>query len=163
MKKFKQNCDIQHKHYRHHDVKEVVKVAEISDKYENLRYKVILNDVKHIVDNTLKTCYQVQVVNYFSTYEPLIIVTKPELGESLIFDYDYALKIYCDYIKSYTALVRAETRDLQDISNYAEKLEYHLTCPQCCITCKWAKKPCSEYKHVIGALNKLECHNPKNI
>jgi hypothetical protein len=57
------------------NVREVVKVSEISDKYGNLRYKVILNNFEYIDEHSeIKKCYQIQVINYFSAPDPIILV-----------------------------------------------------------------------------------------
>lgn len=62
----------------------------------------------------------------------------------------------------YTRLVKAETRPMQDMDIYAEKVGYHHTCPKCCATCKWAKRCKTPDDYIYGISNKLECHNPKN-
>jgi len=79
----------------------------------------------------------VQVVNYFTGPEPLIIFERPDVDEPQIRDINVALKIYNDCVKTYTDLVTAETRDYQDIDVYKSRIGYELTCPKCCATCKW--------------------------
>lgn len=150
-------------HQKQFDVKEVVKVSEISDKYGNLRYKVALNNLEYIDEySNVKTCYQIQVINCFSAPENLILVQKPGFNEPIISNYEHALSIYLGYIKTYTALVSAETRDLQDISINGDKIGYQITCPKCCMTCKWVRTKPARHDYILGISNKLECYNPKN-
>jgi len=42
----------------------------------------------------------------------MVIVDRPDIGEHRIYDYDYALKLYNQYVANYTHLVKAETHDL---------------------------------------------------
>lgn len=161
----------EHVHHQHHEcfpprprtvsVEENIKVAEIKDAFENLRYKVCLTsfDSCHMYS---KKEYQIQVVAYFQYKEPLVIVQVPQFGQHRIYDYDCALKMYNDYVSNYTYLIKAETKDFQDISLYKEQIGYKMIMPKCCYTCKWCKKQPFEVHCEIGAVGKLECHNPKS-
>lgn len=150
-------------------IEESTKVAEIRDAFGNLKYTVSLNKYDTI-DSNYKYKYEVQVVNQFSTTEPLIILTIPEKGsDEVIFDYNIANEIYKDCIKQYTSLVKAETRDFQDIDIYKEQLNYHLTTPKCCKTCKWSRivpldknYPNGQKDFIFGITGKLKCTNPEN-
>lgn len=144
-------------------VRETVKVSEIRDAFKNLRYKVALMSYNVYGFDGVRLAYQIDVVNCFSAPEELIIVSKPLDGEPLIFDYSYALKLYNEYVDNYTTLVKAETRDMQDMSIYADKVNYRITCPACCITCKWAQKRKTPGDHIVKVTGRLECHNPKNV
>lgn len=156
-----------HKNYQIPKVKitEEIKVASIRDVFDNLRYKVAMTsyDVYGFDGNT--KAYQVEVVNCFSAPDDLIIVSRPDDREPLIFDRNYAKKLYDDYVKSYSNLVKAETRDLQDMSVYADKVGYTLTCPKCCVTCKWACRRVvknGHYDWTHKSTGRLECRNPLN-
>lgn len=50
------------------------------------------------------------------------------------------MKLYSGYVKSYTALVVAETRNVQDISIYANRINYKIVDPNCCKNCRYVKK-----------------------
>lgn len=102
------------------------------------------------------------MINYFSTPNPLVIIDRPEPGEPPIYDYLYALNLYNEYVKTYTALIRAETRDFQDITIYKEKIGYKETKPACCATCQWCRKKVTPGKYVYQDTGKLECTNPEN-
>lgn len=125
--------------YKSVHVKETCKISEISDAFNQLKYKVIMSSFDIVDDGKYQLVYQIQVVNYFTGPEPLIIFEAPDLDEPVITDLKVATKIYNDCVQNYTALVKAETRDLQDIDVYKEKIEYKEICPECCATCKWCK------------------------
>lgn len=144
------------------DVKETVKLAEITDPFGNLRYKVSLTSYDIIDDGKYSLCYQIQVINYFGIPEPIIIVDRPEYDERPIHDYKYAISIYNEYVKSYSNLVKAENRDHQDIDVYKENIGYKKTLPECCSTCKWCRRRKLPYEYIYGVSDKLECTNPLN-
>lgn len=139
-------------------VKETCKVAEISDAFGQLRYKVQMTSFDIVDDGKYELAYQVQVVNYFYGPEPLIIFEAPDVDEPPIKDINVANKIYAECVKNYTMLVKAETRDFQDIDVYKERIQYRETCPECCATCRWCK---SGLRNVVID-RKLHCINPKN-
>ena len=143
-------------------VSETVKVAEIKDAMGNLRYKVALFNYETYIGLDYVVAYKIQVFNCFYAQGPLVIVTIPGEGEALLLDYEKALKIYHEYVEIYTRLVKAETRPMQDMDIYAEKVGYHHTCPKCCATCRWVRKRQTRNDYIYGISNKLECHNPKN-
>lgn len=158
-----QNFNSQHPKYNSIHVLENVKVSEIRDALNNLRYKVALMNYETYIGLDLKIAYKIQVVNCFYGEEHLIILTVPEEGEAELTDYGKAVAIYQHYVKVYTSLVKAETRDLQDMDIYSIKVNYHHTCPKCCATCRWCKKRPMKKDFVFGVTGKLECHNPKNF
>ena len=139
-------------------VKETCKIAEITDAFGQLRYKVEMTSFDIVDDGKYELVYQVQVVNYFYGPEPLIIFEAPDVDQPPIKDINIANKIYADCVRNYTALVKAETRDFQDIDVYKERIEYRETCPECCATCRWCK---SGLKSIMLD-RKLRCINPKN-
>lgn len=130
-----------HEHFPHHDpfVKETAKVAEITDQFGHTRYRVSLTDFdrpSHIDLNKYSTMYQVEVWCYFIDQDPIRLVSEN-------FDiYDLAVAFYKKNVESYTALVKAETRKMQSVWMFADKIGYHRICPDCCVVCKHAKKIC---------------------
>lgn len=85
--------------------------------------------------------YQVKV------YRPKISI---EESDDLILDvypndgyeYDYvkAQMIFNEFIKKYSLLVDAEMSDFSDMNVYRERIEYIITQPECCGTCKYCEK-----------------------
>lgn len=147
-----------HPFYKSVHVKETCKVAEIADAFNNLRYKVIMTSYDIVNDGKYELVYQIQVVNYFYGPEPLIIFETPNVDEPPITDINVATKIYNDCVQNYTKLVKAETRDFQDIDIYKEKIGYKETQPECCMTCRWCR---SDIYHM--PTKKFQCVCPKNL
>lgn len=150
--------------YHKHSVftKESTKVIEILDAYGNLRYKVSLltHDERDIY--ATKQHYTVQVINFFSCPEPLIVFERPDgVGEELT-NLQEATEIYEECIRAYSNLVKAETRDLQDASIYEDKTGYKVTPPDCCATCKHCKKTKTPGDYVFGVTDTYECWHPCN-
>lgn len=156
--------------YQSVHVQENIKVTEIRDAVNHLRYKVTLESF-HISDDAYGTLYKIQVINYFSAPEPIVIYTRPNTSdvdpskrEPPITDYNKALEIYNLCVKNYTNIVKAETRDFQDIDVYKDKIDYHMTTAKCCGTCKWCREtPPYLDDYIYGETKKLECCNPLNI
>lgn len=145
------------------DIKETSKTAEITDPFGNLRYRVVLTSFDVTDDDCYNRCYQIQVISYYGTSEEIIVAEQPIEDEDRIYDYEYALKVYDDYIKSYSMLIRAEHRDHQDIETYQDSIGYEKTIPECCATCKWCKKrPGPEHPHNVQYIEKLQCTCPEN-
>lgn len=154
------------------DVQENTKITEIRDVFRNLRYTISL--VKYDVSSLEYTHkYEITVVNNFSALDPFIILTIPEKDSlNVITDYREALKIYHDCIKQYVTLVKAETKDFQDINVFEAQTGYKLTTPKCCATCKWCVviPPKRDYINrksqikdiVFGVTGKMKCLNPNN-
>lgn len=138
-----------------------LKAVDIFDAFHKLRYKIILTSYD-ISNDFYSTIYEIEVLNCFTAPEPLIIVSRPEDNEEPISDYGYALKLFNQYVDEYTSLVKAETRDYQDIEIYKDKFGYEETCPKCCETCKWVKRRDQKFPKHYNPLTRLECMNPKN-
>lgn len=152
--------------YKPVHVLETAKMTEIRDAMGTLRYQVVLTG--YDIDNNLEgisptKAYMVQVNNCFYDEDaPLVIITVPNEGDPPLTDYPKAVEIYESYVTTYTSLVKAETKDIQDMDIYAEKVGYHHVSPECCATCKW----CQEHKDTRmpgHRRQKLECHSPKNV
>lgn len=119
---------------------ESMKVCDIRDAKNALRFKVCLDSFEQS-DDFDGLAYEIFVINYFTFDEPTEISRIPEAGSTQrITDYYEALKIFDQQVRDFTALVKAETRDLQDIDVFKDKIEYELTCPKCCATCKWIQE-----------------------
>lgn len=149
--------------YKAIHVRESTKITELCDALDNLRYKVILEPVQVLdADDNLVTAYTVRVVSYFYGDEGIQVV--PATGEPpiVIYDYDEAFNLYNKYVIDYKALLKAQTRDIQDIDIYREKIDYEDTCPRCCATCKWCKRFNSPDDVIFGREGKFECWNPAN-
>ena len=138
-------------------IKETIKVSEIYDIFNNLKYKVALTSADKIDDNKYKLSYEITIVNLFSTDNPLIIDHFPHHDELPIYNYEEALKIYNKCIKRYSALVKAETKNIQDIDLFKESINYRIIQAKCCATCKFSKN----LKNKHNCQHILECHNPK--
>lgn len=148
-------------------VKETYKVAEITDVFNNLRYKVELTSYDIINSGVYVLAYQIQVINYTIDQDPIVIFERPEVDQSPITNYDDALAIYNECIDTYVTLINAETRGVQAIDVLKEKIEYELTVPECCGTCKWVKLEYTTHNHVhhtntSNTHTRLKCTNPLN-
>lgn len=141
---------------------ESVKVVELRDAFNNLRYKIVMTSVDVSSDPMFGKLYEVEVVNCFSAPNPLVVVHRPQ-DDELIRTYDEAFEIFQKYVEAYTCLIKAETKDLQDISVYKDTINYKETCPECCATCKYARVKRTSDDYVYGITGKLECCNPYNI
>lgn len=148
-------------------LRETAKCIEIADPFGNLRYKVVMTSVD-VVDELelgkLSKRWYVQVLNCFSAAGELIVVERPDpaSGEEPIRDGAVAEKLFHEYLRAYASLVRAETRDFQDIENCREQAGYKNVQPECCATCKWCKRSKPDGDFQFGATGRLECWNPAN-
>ena len=144
------------------DAKETQKVTDIRDAFGNLRFKVTLTSAADQYNDVHRISYTVVVVNCQWDGAELQILQKPEDGEPPMFDYSYALSFYNECVKKYSDLVKAEVKDFQDISIYKEKIGYEVTCPACCMTCKWASMNKTQTDFIFGVSRKMVCMNPDN-
>lgn len=69
---------------------ESVKVVELRDAFNNLRYKIVMTSVDVSTDPMFGKLYEVEVVNCFSAPDPLVVVHRPQ-DDELIRTYDEAL------------------------------------------------------------------------
>ena len=119
-------------------IMETTKVAELKDHFGNTRFKVALTDFDgnapaHDDLVSFDMQFQVTVVSYCYSEDAVTVVCRE-------FDmYEKAVRFFREMVSRYSALVKAETRDYQDINIYAGKTGYHKICPDCCAVCKWAK------------------------
>lgn len=148
-------------------LRETAKCVEILDPFGSLRYKVVLTSVD-VVDETelgkISKRWYVQVLNCFSAAGELIVVERPDpaTGEAPIRDGATAEKLFHEYVCAYRSLVRAETRDFQDLEVCREQAGYQNVQPECCATCKWCErnKPRGDFQ--FEASGRLECWHPSN-
>lgn len=148
-----------------HSVKqtEAVKVTELRDAFNNLRYKIVMTSVQANTDPKYGKLYEIEVVNCFSAPNPLVIVHRPTPEEAAINTEAAALTLFNSYVTAYTNLIKAETKDFQDICTYKEDIGYTLTKPECCATCKWSRLALTENDYIYGVSGKIECTNPDNL
>lgn len=152
------------------------KIADIRDAFNKLWYKVFLigEERTTMADGML---YSIQVVNYTIKDEetgeitPLVVeeFPKPETVDEIT-DFKDALKIYDECVSQYTSLVKASTRDLQDINVFKDKIGYSQPELSCCATCKHLHKHCQTSPFDLFKANleqilnlDFECWNPKNV
>ena len=141
---------------------ETTKVSDIRDALNNLKYKVAMTSYD-VSDDAYGMIYEITVANYFSAPDPLIILTIPERGSGqIITDLHEAEKIYHDCVARYTALVKAETRDFQDIDIYKDSISYKVVTPKCCGTCHWCKQEKTRGDFLFNVTGKMKCTNPEN-
>lgn len=148
-------------------VSDTVKVTEIRDAFNNLRYKIVMSSIDGISNTALvepkySKYYEVEVVNCFSAPNPLVIVHRPAPAEEAIVKLEDAQKLFDSYVVAYSNLVKAETKDFQDICAYKEEIGYEMTKPECCATCKWSRLAATGNDYVYGVTGRIECTNPAN-
>lgn len=142
---------------------DAVKVTELRDAFNNLRYKIVMSSVQINPNPQYGKIYEVEVVNCFSAPNPLVIVHRPTDEEAAIRTAEEAQQLFDSYVTAYTNLIKAETKDFQDISTYKEGIGYEMTKPECCATCKWSRLARTENDYVYGVTGKIECTNPDNL
>lgn len=127
--------------FRGHDpyVLETTKVAELKDRFGRTRFKVALTDFdpgEAPCSDDLRgfdRAFQVTVVSYCYAEDAVTVVCRD------FADYGDAARFFGDMTDQYSRLVRAETRDVQDIRIYADRTGYRVTAPDCCATCRWGR------------------------
>lgn len=77
-------------------------------------------------------------------------------------DYAWIQGQFDKCVRNYSDLVKAEVRDFQDISVYKDRIGYRRVKPECCATCRFAKRVCVKDDFRFGLSGRLECRNPKN-
>lgn len=142
---------------------ETTKIVQIKDAKDNLRYKVILTSDTEENPYSYLNLYKVIVVAYiYGSIHGVKILEIPGPDEKPCSDYGWIQKQFDKCVQNYSMLVRAETRDFQDISVYKEKIGYEKIHPKCCATCRFCKRVHTPGDFICGKTDKLECHNPKN-
>lgn len=152
------------------------KVADIRDAFNRLWFRVFLNGVEQS-SAAFGMNYTIEVVNYTvkdpvtGEITPLIILTIPDAGSvKPLTDFKKAMKIYDDCVQKYTSLVKASTRELQDIDVFKDKIGYKCASSlSCCATCEFLHKhrKITSHAQLSGDVNEIldldfECWNPEN-
>lgn len=146
-------------------VEESAKTVEIRDFKDNLRYKVVLSqeecDFPDVEPYAL--FWAVTVVAYvYGSENGLDILRINRKDNRPVSDYKWIQEQFDKCVRNYSDLVKAEVRDLQDISVYKDRIGYRLVKPECCATCRFAKRACFKDDFRLGQSGRIECHNPKN-
>lgn len=137
---------------------ETVKKTEIKDNYGHTRFAVVItdfDDLEHYAQHDdfrfYDKDYQVEVLSYCYSEDPLLLVSKK-------FErYSDAQSFYNENVAKYTQLCKAETRHWQDMNLYADHIGY--VHAKCCKYCEFSKayKEYDEHKHDIVV--KYRCTN----
>lgn len=145
-------------HFKQTQVIETSKEVIINDMKGNTRYSIQL--VSQMLDDG-HLGFQVRVVHYWPNGQqdedsnPMLQIPEDHFDP----DYKKMEKVFSICVQRYDSLVRAETKDFNDIDIYADKIGYEKTKPECCAFCRWCRK--SRW-HCGHGEPMLECHNPKN-
>ena len=121
--------------------RETSKIVELKDKFGNTRFKIGLTDYddplypEHDDLQHWDTLYQVTVVSYCCKDEDQPIT----LFEQTFNDYEEAVNKLNELVEQYRVLINAETKGWQDITAYADRINFRTIDPDCCKNCMWAK------------------------
>ena len=122
--------------------RDTTKVTELKDRFGVTRFKIALTDYdtpEYPQNDDLQEwdiLFQVTVVSY---------CCKDESTESIILfeeqyeDYTKAVEKFNELVSQYRILINSETKGWQDITSYAEKINFRTIDPDCCKNCIWAK------------------------
>jgi hypothetical protein len=97
--------------------------------------------------------YDVAVISYCYSQSPQLVVNEQYAG------YEDAVKAFSKNVNAYTDIVKAETKNWQDISIYADKIGYKTINPDCCANCKYGEL--SKDGRCMHERAKLVCTNSK--
>ena len=140
------------------------KSTTITDVMGIVRYIIQLSIEEMPIEDSIddKTPLSGYVVTTYRTdgETKLQIDRYPE--ENVDNDYCRIKRVFNDTVKKFAQIVEAETCNLNELEIYKERINYKLTSPECCSTCKWcryvhAPRNCNPHDHMI-----YECHNPNN-
>ena len=136
------NCDIK--------IKETAKTVEIRDNKDNLKWKVVLQPFD---DGQRGVIYIVKVLNSYNeevmgeTYDTLRFA---EIG-------------FAKCVKNYTFLVKAESKPIDNIKIYADKIKYRKIDPDCCMNCLFCRKKYQNETEIPYGKYELVCVNAANF
>lgn len=160
--------------YKNVQVHENFKRTDICDAFNNLKYQIQLSSYVQSPDAD-GIFYVIDVFNCMVDPEYNIIKEIPDPTDPCskpIHDYEKAISCYNQQVQFYTSLVKAETRDFQDIDIFKDKIDYKIADLSCCATCEFSKQidhcHCfNEYhvdwrQHMHKEFKKLECWNKEN-
>lgn len=117
---------------------ETQKSTEIRDSLGNLRFVVSLASYVPSTGNAFDIrqhakMFLIDVLSYCYCEQPINLFHKG------FYDFEQANKCYVDKLHQYELIAKVETKDVQDIQMFADKIGY-TQLDKCCATCKWAKK-----------------------
>ena len=142
------------------------KSTVIADKIGNSRYVVQLSLEQTTTDGNEESIdavlgYVVKV-HRMDGKERLPIDRYPFEGFET--DYAKAKHAFDSRVKKFAQIVEAETCDLNELDIYKERINYKLTSPKCCATCKWHRRAIDMHSNNCQNSNSMtyECHNPQN-
>ena len=100
-------------------------------------------------DLVVQNVYVVKVINASNYRYPVLLVEKQFYNKS------QAIMEFKKQVENYSTLVKSQSRCLDDINLYKEKINYRKIDPDCCLNCRFC------YNDHTGM--HLECHNRNNF
>lgn len=130
---------------------ETTKVIDLQDNLGQLHYKVAFYTTSRMRERDLviQNIYVVKVINASNSRFPVLLVEKQFHNKS------QAIMEFKKQVDNYSALVKSQSRCLDDINLYKEKINYRKIDPDCCLNCKFC--------HNDHTGIHLECHNRNNF
>lgn len=138
-------------------IEESQKTVDIKDPKGELKFTVELFTAEEPTDSEPKTIYLVQVYNAEGEG-----IGNPGKFDSL----RDAEKQFNRDVRNYSFIVKAESKPVDDIWVYADKIEYRKIDPDCCFNCEFCNREydrCRTAHHHPYARYSLVCENPENF
>lgn len=136
------NCDVK--------IKETAKTVEIRDNKDNLKWKVVLQPFD---DGQRGVIYIVKVLNSYN---------EEVMGETYA-TLRFAEIGFAKCVKNYTFLVKAESKPIDNIKIYADKIKYRKIDPDCCMNCLFCRKKYQNETEIPYGKYELVCVNAANF
>ena len=133
--------------------RETNRTVNLSDNLGLLSYKVSFEETtREDMEGTVEE-WTVKVVTPGKEDDPIVVYKETYQ------DYKAAMDDFNSTIGKYTALVKAQSRPIDDMTIYSEKVGYRkMDLPKCCWTCANCR---FEMKRCGGRLGVLTCGNPE--
>lgn len=141
-------------------IQETDRTVEIKDGEDNLKY---LATLEKGVDEELQTVFIVKIIKYNGLDEE----------SETMFDESYDTIEAANFnfkrmVENYVFLIKAESKPIDDIKLYADRIEYHHIDTDCCLNCEFsAERPdrLRPFKpgHIPFKPTSLFCENPDNF
>ena len=127
------------------------KVIDLQDNLGQLHYKVAFYTTSRMRERDLvvQNVYVVKVINASNYRYPVLLVEKQFYNKS------QAIMEFKKQVENYSTLVKSQSRCLDDINLYKEKINYRKIDPDCCLNCRFC--------HNDHTGMHLECHNRNNF
>jgi len=139
-------------------IQETDRTVEIKDGEDNLKY---LATLEKGVDEELQTVFIVKIIKYKGLDE------EPEtMFDESYYTLDEANRNFDIMVRNYVFLVKAETKPVDDIKLYSERIQYHHIDTDCCLNCEFStNKPEKLRPHRPHECKPIElrCMNPDNF